>query len=149
MKWVDACWWLVIAVIGSLAGCAGDEPVRQKRAPAVTPRPCLVSEKSPIKEYLRVDGNVVYRGQQELLATINELGEIEGYGKTIRTIGRFEDSRLTYLATPPATSERIHDRVVRLQLGGRSRTFFYSRACRRTQAALGVAALLFKEDEGL
>jgi len=125
-----------------LAACAEDKPVRQKSAS------CTVSEKSPIKEYLRVDGSVVFRGKQEL-ATINELGEIEGYGKTIRTIGKFSDDRLTYLAAKPATSERIHDRVLRITLGGRQRTFFYNGSCKRAQAALGVAAWLFKEDEGL
>ena len=135
-------WALLAAGAGMLAGCAEDKPVRQKSAV------CTVTEKSPIKEYLRVDGNVVFRGKQEL-ATINELGEIEGYGKTIRTIGRFANDRLTYLATEPATSERIHDRVLRIQLRGRPRTFFYNGSCKRSQAALGVAAWLFKEDEGL
>lgn len=108
---------------------------------------CTVTEKSPIKEYLRVNGNVVFHGKQEL-ATLNELGEIEGYGKTSRTIGRFSNDRLTYLAADSTTSERIHDRVVRIKVGGRQRTFYY-RGCKRAQAALGVAAWLFKEDEGL
>jgi hypothetical protein len=133
--------WCWVAAGIALAGCAEDKPVRQKAAI------CTVTEKSPIKEYLRVDGNVVMHGKQEL-ATLNELGEIEGYGKTIRTIGRFSNDKLTYLAAESATSDRIHDRVVRIKVGGRQRTFFYS-GCKRTQAALGVAAWLFKEDEGL